>query len=113
MSWEDVIKMKNIFGETVSPYEEKYLKKIMDEFLQDIDFAGSMGIVLQVALRMRNYFDKNSEVFKQSRIVLDAIDLAEKEAKKLQTLLKDKYVGDGNLLKEWIGMRGEHNELYG
>jgi len=100
MSWEDVIKMKDIYGETVPPYEEKYLKEIMDEFLQDIDFAGSMGIVLQVALRMKNYFDKNSEVFQQSRKVLEAINLAEKEAEKLQTLLKDKYVGDGNLLKE-------------
>ncbi len=100
MSWEDVIKMKNIYGETVSPSEEKYFKEIMDEFLQDIDFAGSMGIVFQVALRMGKYFDKNSEVFQQSEKVLEAIDLAEKEAEKLQTLLKEKYVGDGNLLKE-------------
>jgi len=100
MSWEDIIKMKNIYGETVSPYEERYFKEIMDEFLQDIDFAGSMGIVFQVANRMGNYFDKNSEVFQQSREVLEAIDLAEKEAEKLQVLLKDKYVGDGNLLKE-------------
>lgn len=100
MSWEDVIKMKNIYGETVSPSEEKYFKNIMDEFLQDIDFAGSMGIVFQVANRMGDYFDKNSEVFQQSRKVLEAINLAEKEAEKLQILLKDKYVGDGNLLKE-------------
>jgi len=100
MSWKEIVKMKNIYGETVSSSEEKYLKKIMDEFLQDIDFAGSMGIVFQVANRMGKYFDKNSEVFQQSREVLEAIDLAEKEAKKLQILLKDKYVGDGNLLKE-------------
>ena len=101
MSWKEIVKMKNKYGETLGQSEKKYLFKIIEEFLdEERDLVGSMGVAFQVANRMSQYFDDNSEVVNQAKELKEAIYLAEKEAYKLQALLKDKYVGEGNLLKE-------------
>jgi|TARA_Y100000114_G_scaffold149672_1_gene164123 hypothetical protein len=101
MSWKEIVKMKNKYGETVRQSEKKYLFKILEEFLdEERDLVGSMGVAFQVAIRMDKYFDDNSEVVNQANKLKEAIDLAEQEAYKLQALLKNKYVGEGNLLEE-------------
>lgn len=99
MSWEDIIKMKNRWGERVGRSDQEWLFKILDKFMAD-DAYLDLSIANAVSSTLHNYFEEGSEIMNQVKELQEAIDFAENQSKELQMLLKEKYVGKGNLLKE-------------
>ena len=68
--------------------------------MADTEDDFDLSIATAVAMQMHSFFDKGSEVMNQSKELIEAVEFAQDQAKELRTLLKDKYVGKGNLLKE-------------
>ena len=60
MIWEDILKMKNKWGERLDSSDEKYLIKIIDKFMADTEDDFDLSIATAVAMQMHS-FDKGSE----------------------------------------------------
>ena len=81
MIWEDILKMKNKWGERLDSSDEKYLIKIIDKFMADTEDDFDLSIATAVAMQMHSFFDKGSEVMNQSKELIEAVEFAQDQEK--------------------------------